>query len=337
MTETSGKAKAPNAETQVGTTPAVSILIVAYNSADLIEGCVGSIAPACLNQHYEVLLVDNGDGSTEALVAAKFPDVQIVPSKGNVGFAGGNNWLAQHARAERLLLLNPDMVLEPGAIDALIAGAQRHPEAAAWGGVTVNANGDPDSGNAIAMPSLIEFASVALGRSLIAQREIPGLDKDARVEVLTGGFVMLAREAWENVGGLDERFFLYSEEVDLFYRLSKAGYSHWRIADARGFHEVAHGVSFSPTRLMYRAAGTMEFVRRHWSAPAAALAFALNWIAALERYGAGRLLGWWKPRLKKMADGYRNVALRPHFWMHGYDKKRGLMAKLNLPSDQNSD
>lgn len=311
-----------------GTNLAVSILIVAYNSADLIGQCVRSIAPACRESRYEVLLVDNGDGTTEDLVRREFPDVRIVPSKGNVGFAGGNNLLAAQARAARLLLLNPDMTLEPGSLDALLRGAAEHSDAAAWGGVTLDARGNPDSGNAIAMPSMIEFASVAIGRSLVGNRSMVGLDRDAQVDILTGGFVMFDRAAWDEVGGLDERFFLYCEEVDLFYRLAQKGYSFWRIHDARGHHAVAHGASFSPMRLMYRAAGTMEFVRRHWSAPAAALAFVLNWVAAFERYAAGRLLGWWKPRLARMADGYRNVALRPHFWMRGYDPKRGLMTKL---------
>lgn len=313
-------------------TPDVSVLIVAYNSADLIAGCIQSVTSGCIEHSFEVLLVDNGDGSTEALVARDFPHVRIVPSKGNIGFAGGNNLLAAEARAGKLLLVNPDVTLMPGAIDRLLDGVRRHPKGTAWGGVTLNADGEPDSGNAIAMPSLVEFASVAAGRSIVGNTQVVGLDRDAEVDVLTGGFVMFDRAGWDSVGGLDERFFLYCEEVDLFYRLSELGYSFWRIADARAFHAVAHGQSFSPTRLMYRAAGTMEFVRRHWSRPAAALAFFLTWIAAFERFVLGRLLGRWRPRLGRMADGYRDVALRPHFWMYGYDPNRGLTSRLGRGS-----
>lgn len=311
---------------------AVSILIVGYNSTEFIERCINSISQATSIENYEVLLVDNGDGSTEALVCKTFPNVQIVPSRGNIGFAGGNNLLAEHASAPLLLLLNPDMTLEPGSLDALLEGSKQHSEAAAWAGVTLDANGQPDAGNAIAMPSLLEFASIALGHSLVGNRPIEGADEDAQADVLVGGFVMFDRAAWDEVGGLDDRFFLYSEEVDLFHRLSEKGHTFWRIAKARGHHAVAHGVSFSPTRLMYRAAGQMEFVRRHWSSPATFATFALIWIAALERYVAGRLLGAFNPRLTNMADGYRDVALRPHWWMRGYDPKRGLLIKLKTGS-----
>lgn len=307
---------------------ALSILIVGYNSTDFIERCISSISAAISSASYEILFVDNGDGSTEKLVAETFPDVRIIPSRGNIGFAGGNNLLAEQAAAPLMLLLNPDMTLEPGALDALLEGAQRHSDAAAWAGVTLDANGQPDAGNAIAMPSLLEFASIALGRSLVSSRPVVGVEEDAQADVLVGGFVMLDRAAWEEVGGLDDRFFLYSEEVDLFHRLAEKGHTFWRIAKARGHHAVAHGVSFSPTRLMYRAAGQMEFVKHHWSKLGAFAAFACIWIGALERYAAGRLLGVFKPRLKAMSDGYRNVALRPHWWMHGYDPERGLLTKL---------
>ncbi len=315
-----------------GTAPDVSILIVAFNSADLIGACLDSIDTACALHEHEVLLVDNGDGSTEALVRSAYPDIRIVPSKGNVGFAAGNNWLASHARADRLLILNPDMEMKPGSIDALLDGAERHPGAGAWGGVTVDAHGKPDSGNAIAMPSMTEFASAALGRSIVGNSALKGVDHDAEVDVLIGGFVMFDRAAWEIVDGFDEGFFLYCEEVDLYYRLAHHGYRFWRIADARGHHAIAHGQGLSPLRMLYRAAGTAEFVRRHWSRPRSVVARFLVWLAAFERVAAGRLLGRWKPRLRAMAGGYRDVALRPHMWFRGYDPKRGLLVKLERES-----
>ncbi len=312
---------------------AVSILIVAYNSASLIVACLDSIAPACTQSGYEILMVDNGDGATEELVKTTYPDVRIIPSKGNVGFAAGNNWLASHAHADKFLLLNPDMELEPGSIDALLAGAKAHPDAAAWGGVTVDAHGKPDSGNAIAMPSLTEFVSAAMGRSIVGNSRMLGIDTDAEVDVLVGGFVMFDRTAWEKVNGFDEGYFLYCEEVDLYYRLNKIGYRFWRIAAARGHHAIAHGEGLSPLRMLYRAAGTAEFVRRHWSVPASFVARALIWLAASERVAAGRLLGRWRAHLGALADGYRDVALRPNVWWHGYDPKRGMLRQLERKRD----
>jgi GT2 family glycosyltransferase len=308
--------------------PDVSIMIVAYNSAALIADCLAAIPQACRRYRYETLLIDNGDGSTAALVAAQFPWVRIVPSQGNIGFARGNNVLARKARAPFLLLLNPDMVACPDAIDRLIDGALAHPEAGAWGGVTLDKRGQPDTGNTIAIPSLIELASRAMGKSLASLRPILGIDTDAEVDVLSGGFVMFSRAAWDAAGGLDERFFLYCEEVDLFVRLRQQRYRFWRIAGARGYHAIGHGEPYSPTRLLYWSAGTMEFVRRHWSRPRAAIAGALIWIAAIERYLMGRLLGGLRPRLRQMSEGYRHVALRPWLWFSGYHPQHGLLAKL---------
>lgn len=310
------------------TRPDVSVLVVAYNSAALIADCLSAIPRGIERYSYEVLLVDNGDGSTEALVARDFPWVRIVPSKGNIGFAGGNNWLARHAGAERLLLLNPDMVVSPGAIDELLEGAAAYPEAAAWGGVTVSADGRPDAGNAIAMPSLSEMISVAMGRSNIGNTPLQGIERDTRVDVLIGGFVMFDRAAWDAMNGLDERYFLYCEEVDLFYRLKRENRDVWRISKAYGTHTAAHGGHLSPMRLLYRAAGTMEFVRLHWSPAARVAAGFLLWLAAAERYVVGKLVGARRPHLRDLGEGYRFVATRPGYWLSGYHPRSGLMAQL---------
>ncbi len=306
----------------------VSVLIVAYHSEDLIEECLRAIAPACQRYRFEILLVDNADGGTAELVEQQFPEVRIVPGIGNVGFAAGNNLLAQHAVGAYLLLLNPDMMLSPGAIDALLDSRDKFPRAAAWGGITIDAKGGPDAGNAIAMPSLGEMVSVALGRSRIGSAASRTLEQDAQVDVLVGGLVMFSRSAWDEASGLDERYFLYSEEVDLFARLAKLGYTFWRIPAAGGRHLTSHGNHLSPMRLLYRAAGSVEFVRSHWSWPAAQIAKALIWVAAFERFVAGRLLGRWKPHLRRLGDGYRFVALHPRYWVSGYDRRRGLMARL---------
>lgn len=306
----------------------VSVMVVAYNSAALIEACINSVAPACTRRSFEIVLIDNGDGSTEALVRERYPDVRIVPTRGNIGFAAGNNATARHAKGTHLLLVNPDMTLFPGAIDALFEGVAAHPEAAAWGGVTVGADGKPDTGNAIPMPSLAEFASSAFGRSLQDNLPPERLAQDSEVDLLMGGFVMFSRTAWDAAEGLDERYFLYCEEVDLFYRLAGMGYSFWRVAAARGYHQAFHGQGASPMRALYSAAGKVEFMRAHWPAPNRILGCALLWLANFERYAAGRLLGRWRPHLRARAEARRFVALRPGMWMNGYDPDAGLMAQL---------
>lgn len=309
-------------------TPDVSILVVAYNSQAIIGDCLASVAPACTRSTYEILLIDNGDGATADLVAAQFPHVRIVPSRGNVGFAAGNNALAAHASGRFLLLLNPDVVLKPLAIDRLMEATQAYPDAAAWGGVTLNADDRPDYGNSVHIPSLREMASRTFGRSLANRDPEAVIVKDEQVEALSGSFVMFSRMAWDEVGGLDERYFLYCEEIDLFYRLGQRGYRFWRVSGAVAHHDIGHGTALNARRMLYRAAGNMQFVQLHWSKPRQWLAFLLMWVGAWQRYAAGRLFGRLIPRIRIVGESHRDIALRPDLWRHGYHEDRGLLARL---------
>lgn len=306
----------------------VSILVVGYNSTGLIEICLRSIPAACTRYRYEILLVDNGDGSTEELVRAKFPEVRIVPSLGNVGFAAGNNLLAKQAKSRKLLLLNPDVELKAAALDLLMDATITYPSSVAWGGVTLDQDDRPDLGNTVHVPSLGEMASRVFWRSNAA-RDLPlGPDCNAQVEVLSGSFVLFDREAWNEVGGLDERYFLYCEEVDLFYRLAKRGFSFWRIGAARANHYIGHGEAISATRMLYRAAGTMQFARLHWSSLSQNLAFLFLWLGAWQRLIVGRLIGWCIPHFKNVGESHRVLALRPALWRYGYDPAKGLLTRM---------
>ena len=309
--------------------PDVSILVVGYNSADLIERCLSSIPGACTRYTLEILFVDQGDGSTEAIVQAYFPNVRVVPSRGNLGFAGGNNLLARAAIGANLLLLNPDVELLPMAIDALLDARKRYPEASAWGGVTLDRNGLPDVGNTVHVPSLREMASRLIGRSSAALKQGQTFTQDEPAHVLSGGFVMIERSAWDEAGGLDQRFFLYCEEVDLFYRLQLRGHNFWRVAQARAHHDIGHGEVASPTRALYRSAGIMQFARLHWSRPRQWLAFLLIWLGAAQRFVIGSVLASRGARFRALRDGHRTLATMPGHWRFGYDPKRGLLARLN--------
>lgn len=309
--------------------PDVSILVVAYHSQSIIAGCIGSIPQACMRHSFEVLLIDNGNGATADLVARQFPEVKIVQSRGNVGFAAGNNYLAAEAAGRHLLLLNPDVVLKPEAIDLLLEASLSYPDTSAWGGVTLDNHDQPDFGNTLQAPSLREMAARTLLRTSPEANARLNFDEDAEVPVLSGSFAMFRREAWDEVGGLDDRYFLYCEEVDLFYRLSLAGHRFRRIAKSRANHDVGHGDGASPHRELYLSAGVMQFTRLHWSRLESLAAFLLIWIASLVRFTAGTVLGWASPGLAKVGERYRLVATRPHYWRHGYDPKRGLMVKLS--------
>ena len=308
--------------------PDVSVLIVGYNSASHIGACVGSIPLACREAGIEVLLVDQGDGETEKLVAREYPWVRIVPSKGNLGFAGGNNLLATNASGRNFLLLNPDVELLAGAIDRLVDAALEHPTFSAWGGVTLDPSGEPDIGNTVHVPSLKEMASRVFGKSSASAQLDNKFDVDEPVEALSGGFVLIDRNAWDEAGGLDERFFLYCEEVDFFYRLGLKGHQFLRVGSARAIHNIGHGEVASPTRSLYRAAGIMQFARLHWSPVRQTMAFFLIWLAALQRFVVGTGLGALGRDREALISANEKIALEPGLWRRGYDPHKGLLAKL---------
>ena len=304
--------------------PEISILIVAYGSRGCIGACLDAVVAGGAEVRHEILLVDNGTDGSAALVAARFPQVRILPSQGNIGFARAVNMLARHARGRAVLLLNPDMVVEAGAIDSLVRASRGDAGTAAWGGVTVDAAGTADTGNMIAAPTLAGLARAVVGGGTPAR----GTGDDPAV--LSGGFVLIDAQAWQEAGGFDEDYFLYSEEVDLFHRLRRKGWTLRRVEGARARHDIGHGNSLDPRRLLFMAAGKAEFLRKHRSAAARWTGVGLIWLAAWVRLAAGSVAGHGNAHWRALARGYRRVALAPGLWMHGYDPDRGLARQWEL-------
>ena len=310
--------------------PQISVLIVAFNSISFIEECILALQRTVRKTSYEILLIDNGKDGTQQLVSSHFPDVRIFPSQGNIGFAAANNELARHARADKLLLLNPDMVVCDDAVDALYDGSLRHPEAVAWGGLTLGPDGKPDAGNRVAIPEFAELLSFAMGRSLAGRADRESLSRESPARVLMGGFVLICGRTWRAFSGLDERFFLYCEEVDFFVRLEDAGHECWRIPAARAKHFIAHGNNLSGPRLLFRAAGTVEFIEKHWPAGLQAFGIFLLWLGAFNRFIGGILLGNFSDRAKKIGSAYRAMAVQPTHFIYGYDRDNGLATRLGI-------
>ncbi|MFM9828073.1 MAG: glycosyltransferase family 2 protein [Sphingomonas sp.] len=304
--------------------PAVSILIVGYNSAAHIVDCIGSIERWVTGCRYEIVLIDNGDGSTEAVVRAQFPSVLIVPSQGNIGFGAGCNRVAAQARADKLLFLNPDTKLTDDAVSALLAFSAERPGAGAWGGRTVSDAGVFDGGNLILLPSFSRLLVATLGLSRIFGPTIAFEAETApsEVDVLCGGFFMMDRTIWARLGGFDESFFLYSEEVDLFFRLKAAGLQAWVTPAARIVHDVGSGGAQSPARIRYRTAGQMHFIRKYWSVPGMLVAGAVIWAGAAARYAAGLALGRTSGRFRALRDAYGPLVRNPGLWFFGYTRNR---------------
>ena len=299
--------------------PQVSILIVAYNSLEHIHQTLGAVFDAMPRARIEVLLIDNGTDGTGDVATRAFPDLIVVPSRGNIGFGPGNNVLARVARAPLLLLLNPDMVLSPGTIDRLVEASQQRPDAAAWGGITLSPDGSADLGNHLRVPKLRHFLPRLIFRG---DREVPPIALQSeglvQVEIIMGGLALINRRFWDEAGGFDESFFLYAEETDLFVRAKLAGWKLWRTTQATAMHYAGSGQTLTRSRLLYQATGQMHFMRKHWPWPKALLGGLLVWLLALERFLAGRLIGSRAPSIRQLGQAYSLVATQPWLWFNGY-------------------
>ncbi|MHA6720030.1 glycosyltransferase family 2 protein [Sphingomonas sp. RS6] len=304
--------------------PEVSILVVAFRSASFIERCIEGIRAAAADTPHEILLIDNGDDGTETLVRTRFPDVQIVPSEGNIGFGAGNNRCAAQARAPRLLLINPDAIPQPGAIDALIAFAQSTPDAAAWGGRSLSTDGRLDTANFLSLPRVRDFVKGPIDSLRGLARG--GLPADATqpgpADVLNGGFMMIRADVWRALGGFDESFFLYSEEIDLFRRLKDCGERVLVHPDVAVIHDAGGGQAISASRFLYRTTGQMHYARKHFSRTGALVTGASLWLVAAKYAIGAPIAAMVMPnrRLRLMALGaaWRAVCLSPGRWWRGY-------------------
>jgi N-acetylglucosaminyl-diphospho-decaprenol L-rhamnosyltransferase len=217
---------APLAHTQADP---VTVVIVTYQNRDHIVACLESLLAPPAGRPSRVVVFDNAstDGTAD-LVEADFPSVQVVRSEVNVGFARGCNLAAAHARTEFILLLNPDTIVQPGCIEALVAVARRRPEAGIYGGRTLRPNGDLDPMSCWGRPtiwSLVCFAtglSAAFPQSKRFNREGLGRwarDTERQVDIVCGCLLMARREVWEALGGFDEEFFMYRGKVTLVRKL----------------------------------------------------------------------------------------------------------------------
>ncbi|MCX9147033.1 glycosyltransferase family 2 protein [Erythrobacter sp. WG] len=315
----------PAAPREADIAPDVSILIVAYNSRDFIGKCIETVIAHTREVRYEILLVDNGTDGTADLVAQRFAEVRIVPGMGNIGFGRGNNLLADYARGQYLLLLNPDTWLVDPAIDRLLAFARSHP-GAAWGGIATTPDGALQPGSFQSLPTVWSAFWEAAGRSAPAEN-LARFRKDPvarRVEVLSGGFMLITRAAWEKVGGFDPSFLLYAEEVDLFARLKGVGGEVWLVPDSRIIHDVGSGSFYSPVRMNLAQTGRMHYARRHWRAPAAQIAGFAYWLVALRRWLVSALMSPVSATHRARRRAFAPLVLRPGGWWNGYAGRNSL-------------
>ncbi|MBW8891053.1 MAG: glycosyltransferase family 2 protein, partial [Burkholderiales bacterium] len=194
-------------------TPAVSVIIVSYESGPTLARCLEGLRAQSFG-NFEVLMVDNAstDGAPQAAAAAD-PSIRLLEPKANLGFAAGNNLAAREARGRWLALLNPDAYPRPDWLKALVAGAARHPDVRCFTSLQMVAD----------EPGLMDGTGDVMTSAGIPfrggyRRRLPPRLPEGEVFSACGAATLIDRELFLHVGGFDERFFCYCEDVDLGYR-----------------------------------------------------------------------------------------------------------------------
>ncbi|MCC7361607.1 MAG: glycosyltransferase family 2 protein [Anaerolineales bacterium] len=267
------------------TPPALSIIIVSWNVREPLRACLAGLPLA--DPQVEIIVVDSASADgTPAMVAADFPRVHLIASPANLGYARGNNLGLQAAQGRYLFVLNPDTVVLPGALSALTAYLDAHPMVALVGPQLLWPRRGPQGDDLpqptrrrFPPPALLFFESTWLQR-LAPRRwlrryyamDLPA-DAPADVDWLVGAALLVRRAAYEQVGGFDETFFMYSEELDWQRRLRAAGWRIVHLPAAQVLHAEAQSSAQAPaaTHIRFNSSKVRYMRKYHGAAAAQAL------------------------------------------------------------------
>jgi hypothetical protein len=254
-------------------TPALSIILVSYNTVAYITRALASVYQETLQTPFEVIVVDNASTDNSlAVLRQQFPQIKLIESNQNLGFAGGVHLGVAQAKGNYLLLLNPDTVILDQAIDKLMNFARQYPNNGIWGGVTLNNDLSLNSQHAWEMPTLKNLLFSALGLSKTFNKSAFfnsanygtwARDSIKTVDILSGCFFLTTRQLWEQLGGLDDSFFMYAEEADYCLKAKALGYQPIVTPDARIIHHGGVSHSHFSGKMIKLLKGKVELIHRH--------------------------------------------------------------------------
>ena len=244
----------------------LSVVIVSYNVRELLTACIDSVVKAAEGIDTEVFVVDNKSvDDTIEIINRDYPWVHLINNKENLGFSKANNIAIRQAEGEYVLLLNPDTVVAEGTLRGAIEFMDQHPEAGGAGVRMHNADGTLAPESRRAVPTPMVAARKMLGFTKRYYMSYLSWDEPGQIEVISGAFMLLRRKAIDQVGMLDEDFFMYGEDIDLSYRLLKGGWQNWYlpldIIHYKG--QSTQKSDFRYVHVFYQA--MLIFFRKHYS------------------------------------------------------------------------
>jgi GT2 family glycosyltransferase len=248
----------------------LAIIIVTFNSLAEIDACLHSLVGHTNPFPTTITIVDNGsqDG-TAAHVRQRWPSVQVLDSGGNIGFAKANNIGIRATRSDYVLLMNPDTVAPPGAIQTLVRGLAAHPEAAIAGARLLNERGFPELSWGLRITPWNELKTMVFSRLYHRKvrryvRKMDRLSRQAReVAWVSGACMVIRRPDLDAVGLIDERYFMYNEDVDLCIEMKKRGRTTLYVAGAEVLHYRGRSAPKNPELERKRQHSHIAYYEKH--------------------------------------------------------------------------
>jgi GT2 family glycosyltransferase len=255
----------------------LSVVIVNYNVVNFLEQCLNSVLAASKKLQIEVFVVDNNsvDGSVE-FIRQKFPKVNLIANKENVGFSKANNQAILQSKGRYVLLLNPDTVVEQDTFDKCVAYMDAHPNTGGMGVRMLDGKGRflPESKRGLPTPAvsfykIFGFSKLFPKSKKFGSYHLGYLDEHQihEIDVLSGAFMLMRAETLSKVGLLDEAFFMYGEDIDLSYRIQQGGYTNVYFPETKIIHykgESTKKGSLNYVFVFYNA--MVIFAKKHFSA-----------------------------------------------------------------------
>ncbi len=311
--------------------PKLSIIIISYNTKQLTLDCIQSVLDQTSETRYELIVVDNNspDQSAEA-IKKKFPQINLIASKDNLGFAKANNLAAEKASGEFILLLNPDTVVLDNAIDKLMQFAHDNPDSGIWGGRTLYGNKSLNPTSCWKKMTLWNVFCRTTGltglfpASEFFNAESYGKwqrDSVREVDIVTGCFLLITAELWHRLNGFDPAFFMYGEEADLCLRAGKLGASPIVTPDATIIHYGGASEAIQSDKMVKLLKGKISLIKRHWSPFTTPIGIFLFSLWPLTRYLALKNIARVLPGKKSLndrADTWNKIWKRRKEWKSGY-------------------
>lgn len=309
--------------------PLLTVIMVSYNTRELTLAALRTLFETTIETPIRVVVLDNAsqDGSADA-IEANFPEVELIRSGENLGFAKANNIVADAATTDWLLLLNPDTEAHPGAIDNLLKFAGETPEAGIWGGRTVFPDGrlNPASCYMKITPWSMICRTFGLysafSKSEFFNPEAIGdwqRDTVRHVDVVVGCFLLIKKELWHQLGGFDLKYFMYGEDADLCLRAARIGFRPMITPDAQIMHLYGASTKSHADKITAVAKARATLIRDHWPGWQVPLGLGLMWLGAAMRAVSSKSLAMlvgqkWNDRARIFLDVWQ----KRRNWLAGY-------------------